>query len=341
MLPVHAWCTFEHRFRNGTIIKQAEPLFPNVYTALKYIHKVLPFEVKRTEGFPGWYDWKLFLGIRSKSLPTWTQSIFYFRGQQDTRYNLFPTMYRGLLKPDEAIKKIKERKQKELEIVKTIFDNRQIKLIVPQTRQFSYAQKLAVARHYGAPSELIDFTASPDVAGFFASRSINKTDKIGIIYILNVIEMLSLPGLGGFDRGEREFGGLMFIPTGPLKLTWLEPDPLFSSPPHEQSALFYLNSPIMGCIDFITVPFIHRIEAQKAVFLRIHHINNYPKQDIQAICEYYDSIREFWTLMRFLCRKVCFLQTDEIYQNPDIAITEDEILSPHDDIENLLKLQAL
>jgi hypothetical protein len=38
---------------------------------------------------------------------------------------------------------------------------------------------------------------------------------------------------------------------------------------------------------------------------------------------------------------VCFLQTDEIYQNPDIAITEDEILSPHDDIENLLKLQAL
>jgi hypothetical protein len=88
-----------------------------------------------------------------------------------------------------------------------------IEAAIPGASDLSDLQKEAVARHYGAPSGLLDVTCEPEVAAVFAAKASTESE-VGYIYAINLVELLSLAGASTSGRIR---GGISW-PCGPREL---------------------------------------------------------------------------------------------------------------------------
>jgi hypothetical protein len=115
-------------------------------------------------------------------------SDYLFRGQQDSKWLLETTLDRFLpkeisiknyyrliyqVKPKIETFTGKQWDLPSLEEYSSWADN----IFSPYSGKFKEYEYMAYLRHHGFPSPLLDWTASPYVAAFFAFRSVNKNTK--------------------------------------------------------------------------------------------------------------------------------------------------------------------
>ncbi|HEX9902821.1 MAG TPA: FRG domain-containing protein [Acidobacteriota bacterium] len=282
---------------------------------------------------PGWYDWQLFQNARwQQNTPVWARTFLFYRGQSNIRYSLMPSMLRGLKsKRKFASHRLMARESRQQQIVNWIFrTTAHIEEVLPDANSLDKAQRLAVARHYGAPSYMIDFTTDPEIAAFFATREVSNRQQMGVIYVLNLVELFSLSGSTGLMCHENVKSGWA-LPYGYQKFIFLSPRE--GGPPQWSTAFVYFNAGLQLSLKCITVPQCHRVEAQKAVFFEISTIGRHFAHDVYAM-----ALGKTWIFMRFfLCHKLCFFQSAGAYSNLDRGICEATLIPSHDPIEKALK----
>ena len=326
----HTWCIFEHPIlEEGRNIPQMEPLYDNIGDAIEAIEYGIGVLESEATSLPGWIDWRVLqAAFNNANVPTWARTPLLFRGQSDFHFGFQPTMLRGLLRPEGVdADGVKRRETEEKRILNLIFNWSEIEGALPNALDLSATQRAAVARHYGAPSMLSDFSASIDVAAFFASQGQADSRAIGVIYCLSLVELLSLSGISGIMPAERGVLGAFSAPFGETSLTVLVPGDQGEPVPFE----FVFNPTGWGLSltpQWITVPECRRIEGQKAVFLEMRP---------SGVGEFSpEAIASGWTFLRLICRKFCFRQGAGSYTNQERQIMPHQLMPPNDPIEALL-----
>lgn len=273
------WCVFEHRLGGPEQppIRQAVPLFEDVHAAIASYDASAQTELERTTGSPYWQTWQTFwdkaFGSAAADAYVAPRTPFVFRGQKMSGYDLVPTLFRSLPREQEAAEQeLRRRDVQQSQFVDTILSDPQVALAIPNYLTLSSDQQLAVARHYGSPSAFLDLTADFRVAAYFATHTAEPGPVIGVVYLVNLVDLMGLPGLGAtfVDLGH-DAGVLAYDKTlqGTLDLTWQTPG---ERGIEWTSGRMRFQEPVHFAVRLITVPGVRRIEAQKAVFLRLGRV---------------------------------------------------------------------
>jgi|SRR5471030_2674994 hypothetical protein len=103
------------------------------------------------------------------------QRGWLFRGQANANWDLVPSAYRAPY-DDDILRQRRERTQ---EFIGALQRNApRLGLDLTADREW-----MAVAQHYGFPTEFLDFSYNAEVAAYFATPS--KDGEIGVLYCLN------------------------------------------------------------------------------------------------------------------------------------------------------------
>jgi hypothetical protein len=227
----------------------------------------------------------------------------FFRGQDDVKYSMVPTRYR-LATLEGAGPEVERRVQVERERSAAIGAY----FAAQRSAPLSDLQARAVARHFGAPSTLIDFTFDPAVAAAFAhppfsSRERNEGATLGMIYAIDMGQLQEL------------FGMMAWGITGPsardihmvnVRRSWTLPY-LGWDPSARQVTRQLLTVPVPeacsrehSALRTCTVDGVSRIEAQRGLFIEL------------ALSDASDvpTHHYFWTVLDFLAAKWCFFRQD-------------------------------
>ena len=99
-----------------------------------------------------------------------------FRGQANADWLLVPTLYRD----NPGREELNKRLQRTYDFINALKRNPAQQSLANLTdRQF-----LAIAQHYGLPTNLLDFTYNVEVAAYFASGA-NTAGEVGVIYCIS------------------------------------------------------------------------------------------------------------------------------------------------------------
>lgn len=126
--------------------------------------------------FKGWTDFKLFLTKELFESVSFSRSVFLFRGQGSSNWNLTPSFdrwYNG-----ETTSKVKVADQ-----LLDVFKKEAVSYGIDRTTLENKMTCLALAQHHGLPTRLLDWTDSPYIAAFFAFAGIkdfNKEENVAI-----------------------------------------------------------------------------------------------------------------------------------------------------------------
>src|SRR5262249_26217196 len=109
------------------------------------------------------------------------QHHFFYRGQVNQKWKLESSLFRELEKKQENLQRcfqIEHDARNEFESQAHLHVNPSA---LPS--QGDWLGWWALMQHYGAPTRLLDWTASPYVAAYFAVESGDETD--GLVWVLN------------------------------------------------------------------------------------------------------------------------------------------------------------
>lgn len=247
----------------------------------------------------------------------------FFRGQDDVKYSMVPTRYR-LATLAGAGPEVGRRVQAERERAAAIG------AYFAQERQapLSDLQARAVARHFGAPSTLIDFTFDPAVAAAFAHPPFSARERaegatLGIIYALDMGQLQELFGMMAWGIHGAVARDIHLVNT---RRTWALPflgwDAAAQAVTAQQlavpvpEALGREHAALRTC----TVSGVSRIEAQRGLFLEL------------ALSDAGDvpTHHFFWTVLDFVAAKWCFLRQDRSFVVRDAGGGERDLFREDD-----------
>jgi hypothetical protein len=120
-------------------------------------------------------------------LASFPVNTYVFRGQPDESWSLQPSIERlpelMLIKPDQAE-----------DLVLRAFIRRAHHYLQDLPHHTDRLEWLALMRHYGAPTRLLDWTASPYIAAFFAAAEARQ-DVVPVIWAVHATTLLSQAAL--------------------------------------------------------------------------------------------------------------------------------------------------
>jgi len=315
------WTTLSYHglFRKG-VITQAWPIYDDAISAIQ------AFQNAKIPASPVWQIYNKM--IQTMDVPEWAKRRFFFRGHSDFSFNLYPTMLRNLLiasgreAEQEALEK---RCNSQEHFVKTIFNNPTVLQALPGCASWTDSQKLATARHYGCYSEMVDFTANPETAAFFASDSrVSSYSQLGIIYVLDLDQLASISGAGGVRQTPEGFAFTKQPILGTFQLNLRSYDPVNGIKPMTISIDLSTKTPFF--FNCILVPGISRINRQKGLFVELKPL------EPARLTDYYVEAGELWHLLGFLSLKLCFRKTNQAQKSK----TQEEFLPPDDPIQRVI-----
>jgi len=231
----------------------------------------------------------------------------FFRGQDNLDHRIVPTRLRlaGIAEPAAAIaERIRVEEERAGAVQRHFAAASDVDLTALQSR--------AVARHFGAPSTLVDLTFDPAVAAAFAQPRFSERESragapLGLIYAIDVGQLQDMFGMMAWviaPDGGREIHlvnvkrqwGLPFLSYNASSLK-LEEQVLAVDVPQVLRAE---HARLRTC----TVPGVSRIESQRGLFLELA---------LEDASDTATPLR-FWTLLDFLARKWCFRRADLPYE---------------------------
>lgn len=233
-------------------------------------------------------------------------TIFY-RGQSSLSYSIVPTRFR-LTHATDPTAEVRRRVEVEAERAGAIRRH----FADSGGAALSELQSRAVARHFGAPSTLVDFTFDAMVAAAFSHPRFNEQESregapFGVLYALDMGQLQDMFGMMawaiGPDGGReihlvntREQWGLPFLTYDGTTGRLVERTLAVEVP----AVLREQHARLRTCI----VPDVSRIEAQQGLFLEL-------SLDDRAD---WRTPLYFWTLLDLLARKWCFRRSDAEFE---------------------------
>ncbi|MEP7383178.1 MAG: FRG domain-containing protein [Gemmatimonadota bacterium] len=236
-------------------------------------------------------------------------TIFY-RGQSNLDFSIVPTRFRlgGVSDPaTEIARRIGIEEERAGAILRHFTASSGADLTELQSR--------AVARHFGAPSTLVDFTFDPSVAASFAQPQFSEQElregpPLGLIYAIDMGQLQEMFGMMAWSIGADGGREIHLVNT---KTRWGLPFLTYNDGakrPEVQTlavdvppVLREQHARLRTCI----VPGVSRIEAQGGLFLEL---------SLEDATDAATPLR-FWTLLDFLARKWCFRRSDAPYEVRD------------------------
>jgi hypothetical protein len=234
-----------------------------------------------------------------------------------------PTLYRTPQSGEDLQSELRSRRAQHARVTASIFENPMIEAAIPGASDLSDLQKEAVARHYGAPSGLLDVTCEPEVAAVFAAKASTESE-VGYIYAINLVELLSLAGAStsGRIRGGYQ---LALWPAGVTEIRYLAPNP--PDPPTEETAIIRFAAEtwkrVRMTFSLVGVQNVARINAQKGVFIAMLETGGGPQA------------RDMWHLLDIVSQKYFFRHTVDGYTPDNSDFCEDNLLPLNDPIAHM------
>jgi hypothetical protein len=247
-----------------------------------------------------------------------------YRGQSNTSWALMPTLYRRSRPPVRPEFELQRRREERARIKAAIFDNPAIESVLAGAKEMSDFQKEAIARHYGAPSALVDLTCEPEVAAVFASNG-HSESEVGFIYAINLVELLSLSGASGCWATEGGYQ-LMLLPMGVTVIHYLAPNP--PNPPIDETVTIRFDKGAWErarmTFTLVGVPSVPRINAQKGIFIAMAETADAP------------DARDMWHLVDIVSQKYFFRHTGGGYTPRNQEFRPDSLLPASDPIASMV-----
>lgn len=227
----------------------------------------------------------------------------FFRGQDDVKYSIVPTRYR-LRTLEGAREEVERRVQAEQARAADIGAY----FAATRHATISDLQARAVARHFGSPSTLVDFTFDPAVAAAFAHPPFSARERadgatLGIIYALDMGQLQELFGMMAWGIHGATARDIHLVN---MRRSWSLPYLGWDAAAGAVTAQ-RLTVPVPeamsrehGALRTCTVEGVSRIMAQRGLFLEL------------ALADPGDvpTHHYFWTVLDFLAAKWCFLRQD-------------------------------
>ncbi len=233
----------------------------------------------------------------------------YFRGQTCVEWSVMPTIYRDLPENEgERDTAMADRVAKTAEFLMRAKADPLVQRQVPDMGKKSIEQQRAIARHFGMSNEYIDLTLDPRVAMFFATkdaRTCLRETTTGVVYMLNLELLFQV------FRWEQHFDAdgtvLLLSPSGgTLEIPYLS---ISDSNQVVQTTLQLrikgTDAPLFA-FRWLNPTGIHRIEVQKATFLRVGAIPDglFDEHTLNWL-----GSPQVWQLFDFLTFKFVFPQS--------------------------------
>jgi hypothetical protein len=247
-----------------------------------------------------------------------------FRGERQEEAGILPTAYRGLerFSPEMVPGVLRRRLARE-----RAASRRMRMACALQGHWLSEAQGKAAARHYGAPSPLLDFSFDPRVAAFFAhpgrpsgAPASQESQPRGILYCFRFALLQAFMEVQGWKP----------LPDGSIEIRFYNTNPVWTVP--------YLASDRNGglvqaqchifipphvaaeqpAIRIVSVPAIRRIRAQQSAFIEIR---------LRDPGDFFTAMF-LWYLIDFLCEKYCFLHGPQPYEDLSIGLSHSALFPP-------------
>lgn len=202
-------------------------------------------------------------------------TVYKFRGQSDSSWNLTPKAGRSSLKNQDDFLLFKHWKRRAIAYI--------------QKETLNDWELLAVANHYGLPTRLLDWSQNPLIALFFAC--IENFDTDGAVYVCRIKKYFDISKSGPF---EIEKDSIHFIQPTASSLRLMNQLGYFSIHQDPSAALTDLSG--FGILEKIIIP--KDIKKEIGFILNHFGINNlmiYP--DLEGLSKhliwFYENY-EYW-----------------------------------------------
>jgi hypothetical protein len=155
---------------------------------------------------------------------------------------------------------------------------------------------------------------------------------IGVVYLINLVDLMALPGIGS-TYVDQDMSALAYDKNmnGVLDLTWQTPS---AQDIEWTTARVRFHESVDFALRLITVPGVRRIEAQKAVFLRLGRLR-IPTPSVADV----NNARAVWKILRLVAQKWCFFHTAGPYSEPSEGIERQQLMPADDAVDRLVAAQ--
>jgi hypothetical protein len=244
---------------------------------------------------------------------------FLFRGQADSRWAFLPSLFQGLDwgRLPWTVQRLEQ--MRDAIVRRNAWTQRFTTDLVAAScsgavdsaiAAFNPTQLHLAARHYGFPSDYLDFTTSPGVAAFFATTNATPR-RIGILYALDIHRLYDAIGIA--STGARPDGSLeVMFPAGRIGL-----------PGTDRSVVLQAFRDLVFAM--ATVP-LARVQAQSAVFLDVGTEEGFSYEDPMCVWDEY----WIWNALDFISDKFLFRQSGARYEDAAAKVSDASLLPPDD-----------